>query len=120
MVWGYSALMKIKNCDKELISNIDYSKKFLIDIVKFIDMTPYGEPIVVRFGKNPKVTGLSGFQLLEESNIAFHFVEGGETGLIFDCYVDIFSCKKFDGYSAADYTAKYFNGIVDYCKFLER
>lgn len=118
--WGYSTLIKLKNCDKNLISDVEYGKKFLVDIIKFIKMTPFGEPIVVRFGKDPKVSGLSGFQLLEESNISFHFVDGGENGLTYEAYIDIFSCKTYDGDIAADFSAKYFQGEVEYCKFLER
>jgi len=118
--WGYSTRIKITDCDKDLLTDIEYCKKYLTDVVRHIDMTPFGDPIVVHFGKDPKVSGLSGFQLLEESNIAFHFTDGGETGMTFDAYIDVFSCKLYDSDEVVNYSETYFGGKVEYSRFEER
>jgi S-adenosylmethionine/arginine decarboxylase-like enzyme len=62
-------------------------------------MRRYGDPIVVRFGDNPDVTGYSMFQLIETSNLAGHFAEATNAA-----YLDIFSCQEYDP-----------NVVVDFC-----
>jgi S-adenosylmethionine/arginine decarboxylase-like enzyme len=63
---------------------------FSNDLVKRIDMIPYGSPQVQHFGEGNKA-GYTLVQLIQTSNITAHFVE--ETN---DIYLDVFSCKKFD------------------------
>ena len=65
-------------------------KTFSNDLVKRIDMVPYGGPQIQHFGEGNKA-GYTLVQLIQTSNITAHFVE--ETN---DIYLDVFSCKKFD------------------------
>ena len=62
---------------------------FARDLVKRINMIPYGQPQIVMFGSGNK-KGYTLVQLIETSNICAHFVE--ETN---DMYLDVFSCKPF-------------------------
>ena len=81
------------DCSKCLSSTIQCSSnisRFAKTLVKRIDMVPYGEPQVVRFGSGDKA-GYTLVQLIETSNITAHFCE--ETN---DMYLDVFSCKPFN------------------------
>ena len=65
-------------------------ERFVKQLVRDIDMVPYGEPQIVMFGSGNK-KGYTLMQLIETSNICAHFVE--ETN---DMYLDVFSCKDFN------------------------
>jgi len=84
------AVFDLKRCVPRLIRcpyNItDFSKT----LVKRIDMKPFGDPWVERFGEGNKA-GYTLIQLIETSNITAHFCE--ETG---DAYIDVFSCRDYD------------------------
>jgi S-adenosylmethionine decarboxylase len=64
--------------------------QFARTLVKRIDMVPYGEPQVVKFGSGGK-EGYTLVQLIETSNITAHFVDENNS-----MYLDVFSCKDFD------------------------
>jgi S-adenosylmethionine decarboxylase len=100
--WGYHLTVNASNLDAEKIRSIEVVTQFFKDLCEHIKMTPYGEPHVVRFGKDPFVSGISGFQLIEESNCNCHLVEQNNSG-----YFDVFSCCPFD----TDVTIKF---ILDY------
>ena len=94
--WGFHLSSDCAGCNVDAISNHDVIKKFAKDLVKRIDMVPYGEPQTVRFGEGNKA-GITLIQLIETSNIMCHFVDddghgNGTGGAYFDC----FSCKPFD------------------------
>ena len=101
--WGMSTSIDLKGCNPDFIRSEEKMKEFLIGIVKEIDMKAFGEPIVVRFGDNPDVTGFSIAQLIETSLISGHFAEKTETA-----YIDIFSCKEYDPAKAVTYCKKFF------------
>jgi len=63
-----------------------------------IGMTKIAAPYVVRYvGAKPEDWGVSGFVLIAESHISVHtFPERGYV------WVDIFSCKEFDGSAAIE------------------
>lgn len=88
--WGKHAVFDLKRCVPQLIRcpyNItDFSKT----LVKRIDMKPFGNPWVERFGEGNKM-GFTLIQLIETSNITGHFCE--ETN---EAYLDVFSCKDYD------------------------
>ena len=101
--WGKSISIDLEECCGETIRDGDKLKEFLIEIVKEIDMRAFGDPIVVRFGDNPTVTGYSIAQLIETSLISGHFAEDDNSA-----YIDIFSCKDFDSDKATDFCKKFF------------
>jgi S-adenosylmethionine/arginine decarboxylase-like enzyme len=87
--WGYHLIIDASWCIKSQIRNKANIEAFARNLVKKIDMVPYGEPQVQHFGSGNKA-GYTLVQLIETSNICAHFVE--ETN---DVYLDVFSCKNF-------------------------
>jgi hypothetical protein len=87
---------------------------FAKDLVRRIDMVPYGEPQVVKFGSGNK-EGYTLVQLIETSNITAHFVE--ETN---DMYLDVFSCKPFQPADVYASVNLYFSPIYKNQNFVIR
>ncbi|NYZ77470.1 polyamine aminopropyltransferase, partial [Candidatus Micrarchaeota archaeon] len=110
--WGMLTSLDLHGCDMKKVESKETIEKWIIELCKLIDMKRYGEPHVVYFGDNPKVSGYSAFQLIETSGITGHFGLG-PTGKDGYAYVDIFSCKHFDPFKAAEFTKKWF-GAKEY------
>ena len=100
MVWGYHFIANLKQCSKysSIFAGKKYIKQSTIDInkivqniVKELDVKPYGPTVIKHFGEDPKIAGLSMYQLIETSNLSAHFVDHTK-----DVYFDIFSCKEYD------------------------
>ena len=100
--WGYHLILNAKRCRPSAIRSAKDITHFSKALVKKIDMVPYGEPQVVRFGSGNK-QGYTLVQLIETSNITAHFVE--ETN---DMYLDVFSCKDFRPEDVRSMVSKYF------------
>jgi len=88
--------------------------QFSDQLVKEIDMVPYGRPQVQHFGSGNKA-GYTLVQLIETSNIVAHFVE--ETD---DMYLDVFSCKPFYPDVVQKVVFRYFTPLNMNSKFLIR
>ena len=88
--WGYHLIVNAGRCDPVVLRSKAALAAFAKQLVKDIDMKPYGPPRVYRFGEGT-LLGLSMFQLIETSNITVHCDETSN-----DVYLDIFSCKWFD------------------------
>jgi len=102
-MWCMRLTVDVANCNANR-SDAGAIARFAKTMVERIDMTAYGEPWVVHFGKDdPKVAGYTLTQLIETSNITAHFCD--ESG---ECYFDVFSCKHFDVEAALDVIAEYF------------
>ena len=110
--WGYHLMMTLRRCNPELIRDEGIIKQFIVDLCDKIKMTRHGEPLLTRFGSDPKVCGYSVVQFIEESNITFrvlpaeisgHWVE--ENNKIF---LDIFSCVQFDIDPTVEFCKKFF------------
>ncbi|MDP8242490.1 MAG: S-adenosylmethionine decarboxylase [Candidatus Hinthialibacter antarcticus] len=87
--YGKHLIASFKRCtqnitDKQAISD------FLHQLAVDIDMKPFGQPIVERFGEGIEI-GISGVQLIETSAITVH-----TNDMARDLYLDVFSCKDFD------------------------
>ena len=72
--WGYHLCLNVAGCNIDAITNHNTIQTFARDLVKRIDMVPYGEPTTVRFGDGNKA-GITLIQLIETSNIMCHFVD---------------------------------------------
>lgn len=107
-VWGYHALIDLHECDPDKVRSADEIRRYVIELCELIQMKRFGETIVVNFGENERVAGFSMTQLIETSLIAGHFVN-----LTNHIYMDIHSCKQYDPYQAAEFTATFF-GAKDY------
>ncbi|MGB8367634.1 MAG: S-adenosylmethionine decarboxylase [Candidatus Babeliales bacterium] len=103
--WGLHTTVDLKNCDSELIRSADAIKNFVIQLCDLIDMSRFGDPIIVNFGQKLEVAGYSMVQLIETSNISGHFVNIDNSA-----YIDVFSCKLYDPYVVAAFTKTFFKG----------
>lgn len=108
--WGFHLILDLYNCNPEKIRNADIIKEFIIKLCDLIQMTRYGEPLLVRFGKEPSVSGYSLCQLIEESNINGHFIEQTNCACI-----DVFSCKEFSVAEAQQFCVEFFD--AEQCEF---
>jgi S-adenosylmethionine/arginine decarboxylase-like enzyme len=112
--WGYHLILDGSGCDHDSIASSENITAFAKQLVKDIDMVPYGEPQVVNFGSGNKA-GYTLVQLIETSNICAHFVEENNT-----MYLDVFSCKPYDPQIVVDLAVKFF-GIKKFkTAFIER
>jgi S-adenosylmethionine/arginine decarboxylase-like enzyme len=102
--WGMSCSIDLYNCKPDKILRVDTVTDFIKKLVVFIDMKPFGEPIVKDFGDAPKVAGISAMQLIETSAITAHFAKASNTA-----YIDIFSCKYFKPYETAFFCKDFFS-----------
>jgi S-adenosylmethionine decarboxylase len=104
--WGLHYSLDISDCNIDLISDPDNIFIWITELVELIDMIPYGDPQIVRFGKDNKA-GYTCSQLIETSNICAHFSESDRTA-----FIDVFSCKEFSHNMVRDFTLEMFEGTV--------
>ncbi len=102
-VWGMLTSVDLFDCAPEIIKSGEKIKQYAIKLCDLIEMKRFGEPVCVRFGDNPKVSGYSLAQLIETSLISGHFAEESNSA-----YIDIFSCKFYDQQKAVDFTKDFF------------
>ncbi len=101
--WGMSVSIDLHSADPKMMRDAKVITKFMKDLVKYIDMKAYGEPIVVNFGDTPLVAGYSALQLIETSSLTAHFANSTNS-----IHLDIFSCKYFRPNQAALWCKEYF------------
>jgi len=101
--WGKHLILDAAGCSPKMIGCPNIITSFAKDLVKRIDMVPYGNPQVVMFGSGNK-KGYTLVQLIETSNITAHFVEENNS-----MYLDVFSCKDFDQDVVKEAVHEYFD-----------
>jgi S-adenosylmethionine/arginine decarboxylase-like enzyme len=114
MSWGYHLILDSAKCMRSAIRSPIIIAAFSDELVKRIDMVPYGRPQIQHFGSGNKA-GYTLVQLIETSNIVAHFVE--ETD---DMYLDVFSCKDYNPDIVKQVVKKYFYPLELQSKFLVR
>jgi len=114
MYWGHHLLLNARRCVPATVRSKPLIEEFSRELVKKIDMVPYGKPKVVMFGSGNK-KGYTLVQLIETSNITGHFVE--ETD---DMYLDVFSCKDFAPKTVKEVVDFYFGPAIVDTKFVSR
>jgi len=114
MRWGLHAVVNATRCCPQSIRSAAAIAAFTHDLVKQIDMVPYGKPQIVHFGTGNKA-GFTLVQLIETSNIVAHFVEEYD-----DMYLDVFSCKEFSPDTVETIVRNHFRPLVLSCQVLER
>ncbi|MCK5321272.1 S-adenosylmethionine decarboxylase [Candidatus Pacearchaeota archaeon] len=102
--WGILTSIDLFNCNPETLRDAEKIKEYIIELCELIDMKRFGEPIIVRFGTDPRVQGYSAMQLIETSCISGHFAEESNS-----VYIDIFSCKFYNQNDAIEFTQKFFD-----------
>jgi S-adenosylmethionine decarboxylase len=76
--------------DKKLLDDEEFILKLILEIPKLINMKIMSGPNLIRDYKKGH-EGLTGFAIINFSHISIHtFIKTKE------CFIDIFSCKKFD------------------------
>jgi len=103
--WGIITCLDIHNCDPQLIRNPEVIKDFVLNLCDLIGMKMYGDPVIVNFGNDERVSGYSMTQLIETSLISAHFANQSN-----NVYLDIFSCKYYDPEIAATFAKDFFKG----------
>ncbi len=112
--WGMELSLDLYHCNPKYIRDEKKIKRFVIELCELIDMKRFGEPLIIRFGREPRVAGISMIQLIETSNISAHFADATNAA-----YINIFSCKEFNPTVAADFCKRFFKAkeaqqIVNY------
>ena len=102
MHWGYHLMLDCSGCER--IDSRENIYNFTKEMVKRIDMTAHGEPVIEYLLEGDPKQGYSMLQLITTSNICGHFMELDGTA-----YFDVFSCKKFDIEVAQDVVREFFN-----------
>lgn len=102
--WGLACSVDLKGCNAKKIRSAKVIKDFIIQLCDLIEMKRFGEPIIVDFGEDPRVSGFSMVQLIETSLISGHFAN--QTNAV---YLDIFSCKEYSPRKMAEFCKKYFD-----------
>lgn len=103
--WGICTSLDVKECDHDKITIESHLRKYVDTLCKLIKMKKHGACQIVHFGDDDKVAGYSMTQLIETSLISGHFAN-----LTNNAYIDIFSCKFYNPYLAADFTKEFFGG----------
>jgi S-adenosylmethionine/arginine decarboxylase-like enzyme len=106
--WGLAAGIDLHGCNPETIRSAEKIKQFVVELCERIGMKRFGECTVVNFGEDERVAGFSMSQFIETSMISAHFANQTNT-----VYLDVFSCKYYSPYVAADFAKKFF-GASDY------
>ena len=112
--FGYHLMLDCSGCNANIASR-DSIYDFTKELVKNIDMTAHGEPVIEYLLPGDPKQGYSMMQLITTSNITGHFMELDGTA-----YFDIFSCKEFDQNVAKDTVQKYFSPGRMRANFLTR
>lgn len=101
--WGKHLVVDASGCS-EAINDKDTIIRFIKQLVKDIDMIPYGEPQVEWFADHdPTKAGFTMVQLISTSACVIHFVPNTWT-----LHADFFSCKDFDSETVIALLREYF------------
>ncbi len=101
--WGLVTSIDLHNCNPETLRSAEAIKEYVVQLCDLIKMKRFGECTVVNFGEDERVAGYSMTQLIETSLVSGHFAN-----LTNSVYIDIFSCKLYNPYEAAEFTRKFF------------
>lgn len=101
--WGILTSIDLHACDGATIRDAEAIKRFVVELCEKIGMKRFGDCVVVNFGEDEKVAGFSMTQLIETSLISGHFANQTNA-----TYLDIFSCKYYNPYAAAEFAKEFF------------
>jgi len=116
-VFGQELILNLYECDPKKISDGEHIRQFVIELCdEVIEMKRYGEALIPHFGHDNLITsGYSLVQLIETSCVSAHFSEYKKSA-----YINIFSCKWFDGVKTAGFCKMWFGAKRVKSKLLER
>ena len=105
-MWGYMTSLDLYDCDKLAITSQKNIKSYVQELVQKIDMVPYGDTVILCFGKE-KTEGFSFSQFIETSLISGHFANASR-----QTFIDVFSCKPYDPNVIIQLSLSYFKGDI--------
>lgn len=122
--WGYHLILNASGLNGDKIRSADFIKQFLVELCDKIKMKRFGDPIVVDFGEDEKVSGFTFVQLIETSNIAGTVKSTGGIGHLVNQnnsgYFDVFSCSPFDENEAIEFIMNSFEAKSENHTFIKR
>jgi S-adenosylmethionine/arginine decarboxylase-like enzyme len=107
------AAIDLHGCDRGRLADHDVLRRFIPALIDAIGMRAHGPLALERFGDRD-LEGWSAMQFIETSSITLHADERWGR-----CFVDVFSCARFDPEAAAEVAAEHFGGTVT-VRVLER
>ena len=102
--WGISANVDLYHCNPETIRDASEIERYAIELCDLIQVTRFGDCVVVNFGEDERIAGFSMTQLIETSLVSGHFAN--QTN---NAYLDVFSCRFFDPVVVADFSKQFFD-----------
>ena len=102
--WGMLAAIDLHGCDRARLADPDTIRRFVPALIAAIGMRAHGPLAIDRFG-DAELEGWSAMQFIETSSITIHADE-----VWCRCFVDVFSCRRFDPERAAAIAARHFGG----------
>jgi S-adenosylmethionine/arginine decarboxylase-like enzyme len=102
--WGMLAAIDLHGCDRKRLADPNSIRRFVPTVIAAIGMRAHGPMMIDRFG-NDQLEGWSALQFIETSSITIHADE-----VFGRCFVDIFSCRRFDPGAAAAIAVEHFGG----------
>ena len=102
--WGKHLIIDAKGCFPGRVQDPEYIRHFTKELVRQIEMVPFGEPQVVHFADGTDLAGWTMIQLIETSSIMGHFLDVSG-----DLYLDVFSCKDFEEQRVIDALEHFFS-----------
>ena len=102
--WGMLAAIDLHGCEFAPLADADTIRAFVPAVIEAVGMRAHGPLLIDRFGDG-ELEGWSAMQFIETSSITVHADEASGR-----CFVDVFSCKPFDGDRAAAVAVEHFGG----------
>ena len=104
--WGMLAAIDLHGCHRSQLEDPEQLRAFVPALVSAIGMRAHGPLRLERFGDGD-LEGWSAMQFIETSSVTVHADEVSGR-----CFVDVFSCRMFDGETAARVAVHYFGGTA--------
>ena len=119
--YGKELILDIHECDISTFTR-ESIEKYCKELCKLIDMVPC-ELHFWDFEDDPDgyaeapdhIKGMSAIQFITTSNITIHTLD-----VLKKVFVNIFTCKDFDGITARDFSATWFHGKIVSSKVMDR
>ena len=102
--WGMLAAIDLHGCQRRRLEDPDSIRAFVPSVIEAIGMRAHGPLRLERFG-NGELEGWSAMQFIETSSITIHADEFSGR-----CFIDVFSCRRFDPEIAAAIAVAHFGG----------
>ncbi len=102
--WGISANVDLYRCNPETIRDASEIERYAVGLCDLIQVTRFGDCVVVNFGEDERIAGFSMTQLIETSLVSGHFANRTN-----NAYLDVFSCRFFDPAVVAEFSQQFFD-----------